>query len=223
MLNETVIFRATDELAEAIQQRAGEAQMTVSEYLRLIISEHLGVPELVSPTCADIARAAFFDGDQSPYRSALARKPLVEGFPDPDPFQLMAFAAEGDIRAQRLLADMAILVALAGEPQHDPFMVLSEGLILARMADRVGDVDDAMRVVTMLALASTLATGNAARDMAGEAIARMEIIANGNSHLADDAADLLANCADRERSDTMRIAKEYRDRLAPLMTEGQDQ
>ena len=46
MLNETVIFRATDELAEAIQHCASEAQLTVSEYLRSIISDCVGVREV---------------------------------------------------------------------------------------------------------------------------------------------------------------------------------
>lgn len=205
MLNDTVIFRSTDELAEAIRHRASEAQMTVSEYLRSIITDRVGGRDLVSPTCADIARSALIQCDQS--------AALGEGFASPDPFALLACAGEGDIGAQRELADMAIRVAIAGGPECDPFVVLSEGLIFARMADRVGEADDAMRVVTMLALLSTLASGQAARDIAAEAIARLEMIANGASDHAEHAATLLASHAQGEQPETMRLAQEYRDRL----------
>lgn len=209
MLNDTVIFRATDELAEAIRHRASEAQMTVSEYLRSIITELVGGRDVVSPTCANIARSAFANGDQWPYQTT----PLGEGFASPDPFALLACAGEGDIGVQRELADMAINVTIAGGPECDPFVVLSEGLIFARMADRVGEADDAMRVVTMLALLSTLACGQAARDIAAEAIARLEMIANGASDHAEHAATLLASHAQGEQPETMRLAQEYRDRL----------
>jgi len=214
MLNETVIFRATDELSEAIQHCASEAQLTVSEYLRSIISDCVGVREVISPTCADIASAAFFHGEPSPHQNALARKPLVEGFADPDPFALMAYAAEGDVRAQRELADMAILLALSGVGEVDPSTTLSEGLVLARLAECHGGIEDAMRVVTMLALASTLAADQAARDLAAEAIARLEIIADGASCHAECAAQQLASHAQREQPETMRLAQDYRERLS---------
>lgn len=214
MLNETVIFRATDELASAIQQRAGEAGVTVSEYLREIISSSVGVREVVSPVCFNLAETAFFIGENCPHKSAMAGLPLRPDNPYPDPVALIPAAAEGDRQAQRDIADYAILRALSGQPEVDPFTTLSEGLIFARLADRGdGNPDDAMRVVTMLALGSTLTTGMAARDMAGEAIARIEMHADSNSILADQSADLLASCAQHESAETMRIAKLYRDRL----------
>jgi hypothetical protein len=214
MLNETVIFRATDELASAIQQRASEAGVTVSEYLRDIIASSVGVHEFVSPVCFNLAEAAFFTGEDCAHKAALAGAPLRPGNPYPDPMALLPAAAEGDRQAQRDLADVAILRALSSQPEVDPFTTLSEGLVFARLADRGdGNPDDAMRVVTMLALGSTLTSGSAARDMAGEAIARLELHADSGSILADQSADLLASCAQHESPETMRIAKDYRDRL----------
>ena len=219
MLNETVIFRATDELATAIQDRASEAGLNVSGYLREIIATSVGVRETVSPVCFNLAEAAFFTGDNCAYNSAVTGAPLRPGLSYPDPMALMSAASEGDRQAQRDIADFGILRALSGQPEVDPFLTLSEGLIFARLADRGdGNADDAMRVVTMLALGSTLATGLAARDMAGEAIARIELHANSNSISADESADLLTACAQHESAETMRIAKQYRDRLTAQET-----
>lgn len=214
MLNETVIFRATDELATAIQDKASEAGLTVSEYLREIIAASVGVHDVVSPVCFNLAEAAFFTGENCAYNSAVIGVPLRPDNPYPDPMALLPAAAEGDRQAQRDLADLAILRALSGQPEVDPFTTLSEGLIFARLADRGdGHADDAMRVITMLALGSTMTTGLAARDMAGEAIARIEMNANSNSISADESADLLTACAQHESAETMRIAKQYRDRM----------
>src|SRR5690606_3738358 len=158
-----------------------------------------------SPVCESLAHAAFFTGDNSPFRAARLGIPLRDGETDPDPLHLIRRAAEGDTQAQRDFADLATLWSLAGHPTLDPFTALSEGLIFARMADRHDDIEDAMRVVVMLALASTVGVGFAARDMAAEAIARLELIANGDSVLAEDSADLLANCAAQETAETMEI------------------
>ena len=96
-----------------------------------------------------------------------------------------------------------------------PMSEVQEGLIFARLADRHNEIDDAMRVVSMLALASTL-EGPGGREKAAEAIARLELIANGDSRLAEDAAEILANCADDEQAATMQLAQQYRDRLTEI-------
>ena len=213
MLTETVIFRATDELAVAIQQRAAEAGLNVSEYLRQIISERVVPRECVSPVCAKIAYAAFFDDQPNAYFAERAGLLLRKDLASADPIALLPRAGAGDTQAQRDIADMAILLALSGNENADTLTVLSEGLMFARLADRHGDVDDALRIVTMLALASTLNTGAGAMTMAGEAIARLELIADGDSMHADDAARMLANCADDEQPETLQTAQEYRARL----------
>ena len=210
-----IAFRADHELASALEDRARQSGQSLSAVIRSAVREQMRMEAetFASPVCERLAHAAFFTGDNSPFRAARLGIPLREGEEDPDPLHLMRLAAEGDTQAQRDLADLATLWAMAGHPSLDPFMALSEGLIFARMADRHNNLDDQMRVVTMLALASTIGVGGAARDMAAEVIARLELIANGDSALANDAADFLTDCAAGETAETMQIAKDYRDRL----------
>lgn len=211
-----IAFRADDELASALDRMARESGQSLSAVIRSVVREQMRMEadSFVSPVCEKLAHAAFFTGDNSAFRAARLGIPLRIGEADPDPLDLLKRAADGDTEAQRDFADLATLWALSGEPTLDPFMALSEGLILARMADRHNDISDAMRVVVMLAMASTLGVGTAARDMAAEAIARLELIADGDSVLAEESADLLASCAEHESSETMEIAQNYRDRLS---------
>lgn len=213
MLNETIIFRATDDLAEAIHAKAKGAGLSVSEYLRGIISDHVSVSDVESPICQNLATFAFFSGDPSPSNAARKRFATQEETTC-DPMTALSAAGAGDTQAQRLLADMAIEGAL-GNDEVDPLIILLEGLVFARLADRHGVLDDSLRVVTMLALAATMANGQAAYDLAGEAIARLELIAQGGFTVSEDAAELLANCAAREHPHTMQIAQQYRRRLTP--------
>ena len=49
MLNETVIFRASDELVEAIGQAARAAGLSISEYLRRIAGKATGAGQPAEP------------------------------------------------------------------------------------------------------------------------------------------------------------------------------
>lgn len=207
-----VSFRVNEAVVSALSDRARQAGCSVSEYLRILVREDIAAREPVSPICADLAEASFFKGEQSPHQLARAGIPLHPR-QNRDPLDLIRIAGEGDTQAQRDLAEMAIMTALSGKPNVDPFLTLSEGLIFARLADRHDDPDDAMRIIIMLALASTISSGPAATDAAAEAIARLEMIADTDADVAEVAADLLANCGRWERRETMKLAKQYRDRL----------
>ena len=126
-----------------------------------------------------------------------------------DPFDQLAKAATGNIEAQRLLADEA-LSRVIEDCGGDPLTTLSEGLIFARMAASHGDGNDHGRAIVILSLASLFCCEEVATDLAAEAIARLEILADSGD---EASAALLATNADKETAETMRLAKEFRTRI----------
>lgn len=170
----------------------------------------------VSDVCARVAQAAIFEplseGGPCFYEVATRGSFYSEG-EEVDPVVLIARAAKGDIAAQREISDMALHLALSGAENVDPFVTLSEGLMTARMAASQGQAPDEMRVVVMLSLASFWTTGESAADLTGEALARLELLADGDNAYSEPAAQLLAAYADREPAEHLERAKLYRARL----------
>lgn len=130
-----------------------------------------------------------------------------------DPMALLPLAARGDADAQREIALQALYGAL-GALDGDPLILLSEGLMFARMAAcQSGDGEDIMTVIAMLSLASTLTPGPAGCDFAAEAIARLESLADHDGEVGEQASRLLVLCAEREPAQTLELAKSYRARM----------
>ena len=139
--------------------------------------------------------------------------------PMSDPFVLLAAAARGDSAAQRMLALFATASVLnLEEGDADPLTTISEGLMFARMAAIHGERIDATRLIGMLSLASALAEQRgdiAATDtFAGEAIARVELLAEGGD---EDCSSFLAVGVESETAETMAIAQDYRARILASM------
>lgn len=145
--------------------------------------------------------------------AAKAGVPYFAEGDEADPVVLLGRAAHGDVDAMRDMAGSALHLAMTGRYDVDPIVVLSEGLMFARMAAVRGNEDDAMRVVVMLSLASLFSSEEAATDFAGEALARLELLADGTSKMAEASAQLLAAHTQHETPDTLECAKAYRTRL----------
>ncbi|HKX77156.1 MAG TPA: hypothetical protein VJM34_01410 [Novosphingobium sp.] len=130
-----------------------------------------------------------------------------------DPMLLLARAAGGDLVAQRNIAAASLQLVLSERPDVDAHVCLSEGLMLARMAATHGDPLDELLAIAMLSWGAMIFTGDAATDLAGEALARMEVLADGTHRYAEAGAHLLASYAAQESPETLELAKEYRARL----------
>ena len=214
MKSQTVSFRADDALMAALSSEAQRAGVSVSEIIRQSVQkECVPMPDAPSAIAAAVATWAFFtrDGDK-PSLHDQVQAGVAYSPGGIDPMGLIGQAARGDIAAQRQLADMAIYLALKGDG-CDPIVTLSEGLMMQRLAAAQGNDDDQMATIVMLSLASVLAQGEMARDFASEALARLEMLANGAGEMAEQAAQLLTAVAPHETAETMEIAKDYRDRL----------
>ncbi|MCK9543207.1 MAG: hypothetical protein M0R03_14395 [Novosphingobium sp.] len=170
----------------------------------------------VSDVCCHVAQATLFDRipgkDFSLHDMSMAGVPYCEN--PADPLALIPRAARGDLAAQREIAEQALYYVLSEGDRIDRPVTLAEGLMFARMAaSQTDDERDAMRVVMMLSLASLITVGEASTDYAAECIARLEMVADGATTMAEAAASLLARCAEQEKPETLMIARQYRDRL----------
>lgn len=170
-----------------------------------------------SEVCNRVASAALCEplpGQSCTFwEAASTGVPFYPAGEEVDPLALIGRAARGDIAAQREIAEQSLHLALTGRADVEPVLVLSEGLMLARMAAAQGDGRDAMRVVIMLSLASLLSSGECAADLAGEALARLELLADGENEFRETAAQLVASCAELETPETLEWAQVYRARL----------
>lgn len=135
-------------------------------------------------------------------------------FYDPDkPSNLLALtarAATGSVEAQRELATFALYTALSGGDEADRLSYVIEGLMVARMAAAHGHVDDQFLCASMLSLAAMLSDGESAQMFAGEALARMELLADADGDIGENAARIVAMCGDAEAPDTLRFAQTFR-------------
>ena len=211
-------FRADDALVEALEAAASRDGVSVSEVIRRAILGNLEPVRTMSNLCEQIAQAVYFepnDGDISIAQAARSGIPLCAAF---DPMDAIEAAARGELGAMRKLADAAAYFACSGSEDADPHITLAEGLVLARMAASIGNSDDALRVVNMLALYASLSSGEVAHDLAGEAIARLELLADTDGPVGEEAAQVLAAAADHEHPETLKRAQEYRARLATKET-----
>jgi hypothetical protein len=150
------------------------------------------------------------------WEAASAGAPFYPPGEEADPFSLMVRAAHGDVVAQREVAANALHLAMTGREDIEPVLVLAEGMMMARLAAVHGDPEDAMRLIVMLSLSSLLSVADAAAETAGEALARLELLADGDSKFAEAAAELLAACAERETPETLKWAQHFRARLVVL-------
>lgn len=129
-----------------------------------------------------------------------------------DPFTALHMAAKGDVEAMRFLADQAIRRVLAGE-EAAPLITLHEGAMFARMAAAASD-DPGEHILVALILAMTANLDpEDATTYAAEMVARLELVAEGDSPLGEQMAQLVASNLGREQAETMALAKEYRARI----------
>lgn len=129
-----------------------------------------------------------------------------------DAFTALHMAAKGDVEAMRFLADQAIRQVLA-EQEAAPLITLHEGAMFARMAAAVSDDPlDHILVALILAMTANLDPDDVTA-YAAEMIARLELVAEGDSPLSEQMAQLVASKLGRELAETMALAKEYRARL----------
>ena len=121
-----------------------------------------------------------------------------------NPFDHLKAAATGDLEVQRALADLSVRLA-AEEEDLDPYVVLSESLVFARLAAAHGDARDQARVIAMLQLAANLSSEDGASDLEGESLACIAAIVDGG----DEAAALcLTSRAERATPRSMAMAQE---------------
>jgi hypothetical protein len=88
-----------------------------------------------------------------------------------------------------------------------------EGLMVARMAAAQGDVDDQFLCAAMLSFAAVMSEGDSAVMFAGEAVARMELLADEPGDVGEQAAQIVTMCAEAEAPEVMHFAKVFRDDL----------
>lgn len=133
-------------------------------------------------------------------QSELIRQALQERFskiePAPnlpfDPFGKLAAAARGEIEAQRALANEAVRRLLVEGSDVDPIVVLSEGLVFARMAAAQGDIADQGLCISMLALMVQHGDEDSCRDQIAEAAARIALVADtGDEYAASQLPALM--------------------------------
>jgi len=171
----------------------------------------------VSPMCARLAASTFFEKlperPDSIHAMASAGVPFNAAGDARDAFALLADIAHGDLGAMRELASASAYLVLSESDCCDPIVTLSEGLMIARLAACLGDDGDAMQLVAMLSLAAVMARDDAALDLAGEAVARLELLADGDGEVSEAAAQLLATGADHEAPEVLERAKFYRTRI----------
>ncbi|MDP4540138.1 hypothetical protein Q9K01_10915 [Qipengyuania sp. DY56-A-20] len=130
-----------------------------------------------------------------------------------NPFSLLSAAGSGDIGAQRTLAEEGARLALL----HDDLFAAIDALCFARLAAANGNVADAGRLMSILAIAGDLCRSEGEetfRDLlGGECLALMSI-------LADDGVDAVENqltaVAQWSTPASVSVAKQYRE----LMMEG---
>ncbi len=180
MRTQIVNFRADDALTAALAELARKDGVTISDVIRDAV------------------------------RDRVAREIAPEPVPGPfNPFAHLKAAATGDIAAQRALADETVRLIAAGA-DVDPIVVLSEGLVFARLAAEHGDIGDHSRVIGMLALAADLSGGTDALLFRGEATARMAMLADQG---VEEAELFLINSADNSSPEIMAAAQAYRSRM----------
>jgi hypothetical protein len=170
------------------------------------------VNAVTSDLCARVIQAVFCmpsDDGLTVQEAALAAPPDGPGV---NLFAKVGLAAKGDRETQSLLARFAIWEVL-GERADDPFNVLAEGLMFARMAALQGSTDDEALVIAMLSLATGPAPAEEVPALIGEAIAWAEVIAERGGEIADKIAGLLTACADGETAETLQWAQHFRAQL----------
>jgi phosphosulfolactate phosphohydrolase-like enzyme len=120
----------------------------------------------------------------------------------------MKDAGAGCIIAQRELADRALALALEPGDALDPFTLLIEGAVFARLAAARGAKEDHERCV---AIAGHL-TGflGADDDICAEAIARIELMAEDG---CDESAQFLPTYAPQTTPAMMQLAQSFAARL----------
>lgn len=152
-------------------------------------------------------------GEPSMFEQAQAAVPF---YPPDAPQNLLATtvrAAHGDVSAQRELATFALYAALQGGDDIDRLSFVIEGLMCARMAAAQGDPGDQFLCASMLSLAALLCDGESAQQFAAEALARMELLADAEGDIGEQAARIVAMCGDGEAPETLKLAKQYRAEL----------
>jgi hypothetical protein len=81
------------------------------------------------------------------------------------------------------------------------------------MAAAQGDVDDQFLCAAMLSFAAVMSEGESAVMFAGEALARMELLADEPGDIGEQAAQIVTMCAEAEAPEVMQFAKVFRDDL----------
>ncbi len=186
MHTEHLSFRASPVLAAALYSRAREAGYSVSEYLRAIARERVGL---------EAPASACDDGRDAPV----------------DAFRLLRLAAAGDLAAQRALADRALDCAANPPEGYGVEVGLIEGAVFARMAAAHGDANDHERCIAFALEIASRNGGQFDHDLLAETFARLELMADSGH---EEAAMELAKDAALVPASILRTAQTFRARMA---------
>lgn len=161
-----ISFRADSAVQAGLARFAEQQGCSVSEFIRQSVEERIARVEAANSSLAAL-----------------------------NPYSKLSAAARGDIEAQRAIAESAASIAFetnaGGELLHDPFTVLTEGLVFARLAASQGGIAEQGLVIAMLSALAELCAGEASDDAMAEAIARVEHVANLEGTGSEDAAQWL--------------------------------
>ncbi|MGV2495049.1 hypothetical protein [Pelagerythrobacter aerophilus] len=123
-----------------------------------------------------------------------------------NPFRHLGAAASGDIEAQRILAERGIELAIA---QGDLLTAL-DSAVFARLAAAQGSRGDKGRLLSILALASSLTSedeGDLRESLAAESLALVSLLADEGEECADQ---FLLSIAEHSTPTAVELSKHLR-------------
>lgn len=125
-----------------------------------------------------------------------------------DPLSQLEAASFGDTDAHRALAAAAFVTA---EDAPNAHVIITEGLVFARLAAVEGRADDIFQLVAMLQRSAQLWGQNSEWELLGEAIAWIQFLAEQGNEVAATALNRMADAATTEM---MEFARGFGARLA---------